>query len=267
MPQIHVNDINLYYESEGTCEALVLISGLGYPLWTWHKMVPYLAEHFRVISFDNRGVGLTDKPAGPYNVQMLAADTLALLDALEIEQAALVGHSMGGFVAQEIALTMPERVSKLVLCSSNFGGPNHVPMTQAAWAALTDVESDPLTRFKNGLRVSTGKNWIKENPEMIQAWIDWRFANPLDIAGYQAQMAVGLGLMEEDAAFEKRLSALQISTLLLFGADDQVVPPANAALLAEKIADSQTIILPGVGHFLPIEAAKDAAKAMIEFLK
>jgi pimeloyl-ACP methyl ester carboxylesterase len=75
MPKAKVNEIELYYETSGSGDPLVLIAGLGYPLWQWHKMVPFLAEHFQVIAFDNRGVGQTDKPAGPYTAQMLAADT------------------------------------------------------------------------------------------------------------------------------------------------------------------------------------------------
>ena len=155
MPKTVSNGINLYYETHGTGKPLVLISGLGYSLWQWHKMAPFLAEHFTVITFDNRGVGQSDKPAGPYTVQMLAADTVGLLDALKIEKAIIMGHSMGGFIAQAIALEYPERVDKLILCSTNFGGPHHVPVTPEAMKVLTDVNSDALTRFKNGLAVST----------------------------------------------------------------------------------------------------------------
>ena len=85
MPNIKTNNIELYYEIHGAGQPLVLITGLGYPLWQWHKMVPFLAEHFQVITFDNRGVGQSDKPAGPYTAQLLAADTAGLLDALGIE--------------------------------------------------------------------------------------------------------------------------------------------------------------------------------------
>ena len=82
MPKALVNDIHIDYEIHGDGPPLVLIAGLGYPKWMWHKMVPGLAAHFRVITFDNRGVGESDKPAGPYSAQMLAADTVGLMDAL-----------------------------------------------------------------------------------------------------------------------------------------------------------------------------------------
>ncbi|MFZ5881317.1 MAG: alpha/beta hydrolase [Chloroflexota bacterium] len=267
MPKVKSNGIELYYEIHGAGKALVLISGLGYPLWQWHKMVPFLAEHFQVITFDNRGVGQSDKPAGPYTAQMLAADTAGLLDSLGIEKAVIMGHSMGGFVAQAMALDFPHKVEKLILCSTNFGGPRHVPVTAEAMKVLSDVTSDAVTRFKNGLVVSTAPGWSEKNPEMIETWLQWRIANPIEPASYQAQMMIGLGLMPEAAAFESKLSRVEVPTLILFGEHDKVVPPANASLLAEKIAGSQVKIFPDAGHFFPMEIAEAASRAVIEFAK
>lgn len=267
MPKIKVNEIEIYYEMQGSGAPLILISGLGYSSWQWHKMVPFLAEHFQVITFDNRGVGQSDKPAGPYTAQMLAADTAGLLDSLGIEKAIIAGHSMGGFIAQAMALDFPEKVAKLILCSTNFGGPHHVPVTAEAMKVLTDVTSDALTRFKNGLVVSTAPDWSEKNPEMIEEWIKWRVANPIDPAPYQAQLAIGLSLMPEAAAFLTKLPRLNVPTLILFGAHDKVVPPANASLLAEKIAGSKVLIFPHAGHFFPIEIAETASRAIVEFAK
>ena len=265
MPKITTNNIELYYEIHGAGQPLVLISGLGYPLWQWHKMVPFLAEHFQVITFDNRGVGQSDKPAGPYTAQLLAADTAGLLDALGIEKAIIAGHSMGGFIAQAMALDFPQKVAKLILCSTNFGGPHHVPVTAEAMKVLTDVTSDALTRFKNGLSVSTAPDWSEKNPEMIEEWVKWRIANPIDPAPYQAQLAIGLGLLPEAAAFEDKLPRLNVPTLILFGAHDKVVPPENASLLAEKISGSKVVILPNAGHFFPIEVAEAASRTITDF--
>lgn len=267
MPKIKANGIEIYYEIQGAGAPLVLISGLGYSLWQWHRMVPFLAEHFQVITFDNRGVGQSDKPAGPYTAQMLAADTLGLLEALNLVTATIIGHSMGGFVAQAIALDFPHRVDKLILCSTTFGGPRHVPVTPEAMKILTDVSSDSLTRFKNGLSISTAPGWADANPKMIQKWIEWRVANPVEPASYQAQLAIGLSLLPEAAAFENQLSRINAPTLILFGAHDKVVPPENAALLAAKIAGSQIVIFPEAGHFFPIEIPETASRAVIDFAK
>jgi pimeloyl-ACP methyl ester carboxylesterase len=265
MQKVQSNGIELYYETHGEGQSLVLISGLGYSSWQWHKMVPFLAEHFQVVMFDNRGVGQSDKPAGPYTAQMLAADTVGLLDALGIEKAIVMGHSMGGFIAQAMTLDFPQRVAKLILCSTNFGGPRHIPVTPEAMKVLTDVTSDALTRFKNGLAVSTAPGWPEKNPEMIEEWIRWRVANPIEPVHYQAQLAIGLGLLPEAAAFENKLPEISVPTLILFGAHDKVVPPANADLLAKQIAGSQIRILPDAGHFFPLEIPEAASKAVIEF--
>jgi len=267
MSIISANGINIQYEVQGAGTPLILISGLGYPAWQWKRMLPYLTPHFQVVTFDNRGVGGTDKPAGPYTAGLLAADTAALLGALGISSAVVMGHSMGGFVAQELTLTYPAKVSKLVLSSTNFGGPNHVPITMEAMTVLADVTSDPVTRFKNGLVVSTAPGFAEKHPELIQEWMEWRIANPIDPAGYQAQMAIGLALIPEATSFEHRLPDIKAPTLILFGAHDKVVPPANADLLAAKIPDSKVVILPDAGHFFPVETPEAASQAVINFIK
>ncbi|HLF74087.1 MAG TPA: alpha/beta fold hydrolase [Anaerolineales bacterium] len=267
MPKLKTNAVELYYEIHGEGQPLVLVSGLGYSLWQWHRMAPFLAEHFQVITFDNRGVGQSDRPAGPYTAQMLAADTAGLLDALGIEKAVVMGHSMGGFVAQAMALDFPQKVGRLILCSTSFGGPRHVPVTPEAMKVLTDVSSDPLTRFKNGLAVSTAPGWAEKNPDMIRKWIEWCTANPIEPEAYQAQLAIGLALLPEAAAFEAKLLRLNIPTLILSGAHDKVVPPENASLLAGKIANSRVVIFPEAGHFFPIEIPEAASQVVIEFLR
>jgi 3-oxoadipate enol-lactonase len=266
MPKVKANGIEIYYETNGSGKPLVLISGLGYPLWQWHRMAPYLAERFQVITFDNRGVGQSDKPAGPYSAQMLAADTAGLLDALGIEKAAIMGHSMGGFIAQATALDFPEKVSELILCSTNFGGPHHVPVTPEAFAVLSDTTSDPLIRFTNGLKVSTAPGWADAHPDIVKEWVNWRVANPVEPLPYQAQLAIGLALTSEEAAFENKLSNISVPTLILFGAHDKVVPPENADLLRKQIRGSRTAIIPDAGHFFPIEVPEAASRIVIDFL-
>ncbi len=265
MPKAKSNGIELYYETHGEGQPLVLISGIGYSLWQWHRMVPFLERRFRVIVLDNRGVGQSDKPAGPYSAQMLAADTAGLLDALDIESAIVMGHSMGGFIAQAMALDFPPKVAKLILCSTNFGGPHAVPITPEAMRVLSDVTGDPLTRFKNGLNVSTAPGWAEKNPQVLEEWIQWRLAHPVDPPPYQAQLAIGLSLIPEAAAFESKLPRIKIPTLILFGVHDKVVPPENADLLAKQITNSKTVVFPDAGHFFPIEIPEAAARAVVEF--
>jgi pimeloyl-ACP methyl ester carboxylesterase len=266
MPKVHANGIDIYYEIQGQGRPLVLIAGISYTHWMWHKMAPELAQHYQVILFDNRGVGETDATAGPYSAQMMAEDTAGLLDALNIEKAAIMGHSMGGFIAQALVLDHPERVEKLILAATNFGGPNHIPVTPEAMAVLSDVSGDPLERFKRGLQVSTAPGFAEANPEIIAAWVAYRSDNPIDPSAYQAQLAVGLGLISEQASFEKKLKNVQAPTLILFGEHDKVVPVGNAELLHQQIPNSQIKILSNAGHFFPIEKPHAATEAIVEFL-
>ena len=268
MPKIHANGIDIYYEVHGPTEAmpLVLIAGIGYDHWVWHKMVPGFAQNFQVITFDNRGVGQTEKPPGPYTAQMLAADTAGLMRGLQIPKAAVLGHSMGGFVAQALALDYAEMVDKLILAATSFGGPHHIPVTPEAMAVLKDTTLDPVERFKRGIAVSTAPGFAESHPEIIQEWVTHTIQNPIQPAAYQAQYAVGDKLFEPEACFEGKLREIDAPTLILFGEHDQVMPPGNAELLANEIQNSQIVILPNAGHFFPFETPEAAVQAVTDFL-
>ena len=267
MATITANGISIAYEIEGSGPPLALVAGLGYSRWMWHKMVPGLAKNFTVLHYDNRGVGESDKPAGPYNAQLLADDLAGLLEALGMGQTAVFGHSMGGFVAQAFALAYPEKVSKLILSATNFGGPRHVPVTQEALAVLMDTTSDPLTRLRNGILISCAAGFGERQPKIVDEWLDYRANHPIDPAGYQAQMGVGLSLMSEEACFEHKLPAIAAPTLILSGAEDKVVPPANVDLLAQAITQAETAVIDQAGHFFPFEQPETAVSIVTNFLQ
>jgi pimeloyl-ACP methyl ester carboxylesterase len=267
MPKAHANGIDIYYEIHGSGDPLVLINGLGYDLWMWHKMIPGLAEHLQVIAFDNRGVGKTDKPDGPYTAQMLADDTAGLLEALEISRAAVMGHSMGGFVAQALVVSRPELVSKLILSATNYGGPRHIPVTQEALTVITDTKSDPIERLKRGILVACAPGFGETHPEIVEEWVDYRVENPTLPEHQLAQIAIGMAMMDEEACFERKLKSVRVPTLILFGEHDKVVPPGNAELLAREIPNSTIKILPNAGHFFPLELPNEAVATIVEFLK
>jgi pimeloyl-ACP methyl ester carboxylesterase len=267
MPTMQANGITINYEEHGSGEPLLLISGLGYSLWQWHRMVPLLTDHFRVILFDNRGAGGSDKPEGPYTVQMLAADTAGLLDGLGIRRATVLGHSMGGFVAQQLALSRPDLIGRLILAATNFGGPNHVPISPEAMQVLLDRTGDPRALVQRGIEIACAPGFAEAHPDVVQAIIAYRFTVPVPAAAYTAQLAVGIGLLSAEAAFEGRLHAITAPTLVVYGADDRVMPAGNAPLFQREIPHATVLIWPECGHMFSLEKPALAAETLITWCR
>src|SRR5436305_1514144 len=157
MPFAQANDTTLYYEVQGDGPNLALIEGVGYHTWMWYKQFPAFSRHFRTLIYDNRGVGLSDKPPGPYTHEQNADDLAALLDHLGWERTHVLGISMGGFIAQEFALKYPERLEKLVLVATAFGGKNMVPVPPEAIKAMTpDPSLSPEERIRAAMPIAFG---------------------------------------------------------------------------------------------------------------
>src|SRR5205807_3418957 len=135
----------------GSGMPLLLIQGLGYGRWSWEPSLPGLAERHRVVYFDNRGIGESDKPAGPYTARAMAGDALQVLDDAGVDRAHVLGASLGGMIAQELAVAAPERVDKLVLCCTTPGGAATVPMPQVTVDLFAEAATLPpevaLRRF------------------------------------------------------------------------------------------------------------------------
>lgn len=267
MPKLKSNQIEIYYEIHGSGQPLVLIAGVGYGAWFWHKLVQELKADFQVIIFDNRGSGQSDQPVGPYTVPMLAADTAGLLDALELEGTAVMGHSLGGFIAQELIVSRPELVGKLILASTNHGGMQVIPITPEAMEVLTNREGDPVALIKRGIEIACAPGFGEMHPEVVKELMDYRFTNPVPPPQYQAQIAAGAGTAAYSAdVVDQRMLSIQVPTLILFGEHDRVVPPGNAELMADKIPDARVEILPHTGHMFPIEDPQATAAILREFL-
>jgi 3-oxoadipate enol-lactonase len=252
-------DARIAYEVLGDGPPLLLCQGLGYTRSGWGPGRGLLAERFAVVAFDNRGIGESDVPSGPYTAAQLAGDALAVLDAAGFERAHVVGASLGGMVAQEVALAAPERVDKLVLACTTPGGANAFPMPAAtvalfAQAALLDP-LDALRRFVvNALAPDAP-------PELVEEIYAYRLANPPDLAGWQAQAAAGASHDAYD-----RLSRIAAPTLVLHGTADNVVDYRNSELLAERIPNARLELFPGAGHLFFWEQPERFATAVGGFL-
>lgn len=250
--------VRIAYDVEGAGEPVLLIQGLGYGRRGWGPAHALLAQRYQVVSFDNRGFGESDAPPGPYTTAQLAQDALAVLDATEIDRAHVIGISLGGMVAQELVLTRPERVRKLVLCSTTPGGPKSVPMPEQTVALMgRQPELDP----QDALRLFVVNALSPDPPaELVEEIVAYRAANPPHPAGWLAQASAGAA---HDAM--ARLGAIDLPTLIVHGTADNVVDSGNAPLLAEGIPGARLELFEGSGHLLPWERPAEFAALVEEF--
>jgi 3-oxoadipate enol-lactonase len=259
-----LNDgVRIAYEVLGAGEPLLFIHGLGYDRRGWGPLPALLADDFQVLLFDNRGVGESDVPEGPYAVSQMAADAVAVLDAAGVERAHVLGVSLGGYIAQDLALTYPERVRRLVLASTAPGGPRSHPMPQAGLEAFGRF---PTMEREAGLRLmvesSLGAHGVRERPELVEEIVAYRLARAPTLAGWQAQAYAGATFDAYD-----RVPAIATPTLVLHGGADTVVDPRNAELLVELIPDTRVELVPDRGHLVVWEEAELLAPVVREFLR
>ncbi|MCU1590589.1 MAG: Lipase/esterase [Frankiales bacterium] len=250
------------WESDGPedAPAVLLIMGLAYPAAMWFRLVPALAERYRVVRLDNRGAGLTgDVPGAPYTVETMAADCLAVLDAAGIASAHVVGISMGGLMAQEIAVTAPERVRSLCLMATHPGiahaaiDPETLTMVTAGRAAMTPQEAAEASIPFN-YAPSTARERIEE---------DWAVRFPLacTLAGYTAQVQGTLPWTRYDD-----LPSITTPTMVMYGELDRLVLPANATTIAERIPGAELVAVPDANHVLMTDQPEQVGKLLLDWL-
>ena len=231
MPTQHVNDIAMYYEGHGDGEPLVLIPGLSADVSDYARLIAELARHFRVIAFDNRGAGRSDKPDAPYSIQMMSDDAAALLDALGIGPAHIVGTSMGGRVGVDLALRHPEHVRSLILVSTAMR-----PAPETLWRRLL-LDVLPRVMPMRGSRA---------HPQPYYAFVRQRQAS----RSYDAST---------------QLSEIHVPTFILHGRNDRTTPLRLAEEMHARIAGSQMITFPG-GHIFFFLHPKKLVDAITAFL-
>src|SRR5690348_14403771 len=254
--------VRIAYEARGDGAPLVLVHGLAYDRAGWGRFPDLLAEHFRVLLLDNRGVGESEAPEGPYAVSQMAADVAAVLDDAGVERTHLFGVSLGGYIAQEFALTHPERVDKLVLCSTAPGGPKAHPMPQATVDVFARY---PTMEREAGLRMfvenSLGARGARERPALVEEIFAYRLGHAPSVAAWQAQAYAGATFDAYD-----RIAAIAAPTLVVHGGEDVVVDPRNALLLGELIPNARVELVPERGHLLVWEDSERVAELVTEFL-
>ena len=272
MPHLTRAGVRIYWEEEGREEhegldggapqhdPLLLIMGLGATLEWWNRLRPLLASRFRTILFDNRGVGRSDVPPGPYSIPMMADDASAVLDAAGVASAHVVGFSMGGCIAQELVLRHPARVRSLVLGCTSCGGRDAVPAAPEVRAALTSRAN--MSR-EEAMWTMAPYTFDASTPrEVIAGEFALRLRATVGNDGFFAQLEA----IRMWPGSLSRLGAVSAPTLVIHGETDQLVPPENGRILARAIPHATLDMLPRASHIFMTDQFEPASQAILAFL-
>jgi 3-oxoadipate enol-lactonase len=250
--------VKIYWDEQGSGEPFLLIEGLSYPSYMWHRTRPALAERFRTIALDNRGIGQSDIPEGTYPIALMASDAAAVLDAAGVESAHVFGASMGGMIAQEFALNYPQRVRSLILGCTSPGGSEAVhPEAEALQTllrqGLTPEEArEAIIPFIYD--VKTPRALIDEDMAIRMKWYP-------TAQGYAGQLQGVFAWESYD-----RLPQITAPTLLIHGETDRLIPAANSKLIAERIPGAKLMLIPNASHIFATDEPAAAQRAILEFL-
>jgi pimeloyl-ACP methyl ester carboxylesterase len=264
MPTAQVGDINIYYESHGDGEPLLLIMGYGQYSALWAPVIHDFSPTYRVISFDNRGTGRSDKPDIPYTMKMMADDARGLLDAIGVDSAHVFGMSMGGMIAQEFALNYPNKLRSLILGCTNCGGTKMTLPSQEALAFLLGPEMAKLSaeeRARQTVPWLWTQEYIDNNPRAVELFVAVTVEYPTPVHGYRCQAKA---IMAHDTY--DRLPQITAPTLVITGDADRLIPADNSRILASTIPSAELVILENAGHGFITDARAKATRTMLDFL-
>jgi len=248
----------LYWDEQGQGAPVLLIIGLGYPSNLWHRTRPVLSQQFRTVTFDNRGVGLSDVPPGPYSIATMASDAAAVLDAAGIPNAHIFGVSMGGMIAQEFALQYPARTRSLILGCTSPGGQSAV-RAESKVADILMARGMTLEQAREAMLpyiydAGTPREKIEEDLNLRRRWLPSH-------AGYMAQLQ---GILAWESY--TRIAEIAAPTLVIHGKSDALVPPGNGELIAGRIPGAKLILLEHASHLFLTDQTQAAHKEILGFL-
>lgn len=262
MPTVKLGDVNVFYEIEGQGPPLLLIAGLGADSRAWATVKPHLTAHFTCVTFDNRGVGRSEVPPGPYTIDQMGDDAAALIRALDLAPVAVVGWSLGGSVLQALLIRHQELVSRAVLLSAF---PSYTEL-QHAWldCLLTLRQSDlpPVAQALFGMPWGfTPKMLVDHETLVAGAKLAQTLAPPATFEGFSAQAH---GLRRYDS--RPQLPTVKTPTLVLVGAEDTLTPVSQSVEMAELMPNARLQVLPRGGHGMAVEFPAETTAAIRAFL-
>ncbi len=261
-------EVEVAYIVEGNgAETVILIMGLGGRATDWGASLPAaLAERYRVVRMDNRGAGASPPASGGYSLSDLARDVTAVLDAVGAARAHVIGISMGGMIAQLVAIEHAARVDRLVLMSTHYGGHTVEPPHPDAMRLFDPAEflsrgRDPEAMMRFTLSVIAAPGFEQRAPEMYRMMLDNARGQPTPANTFMAQVQA---ILTSDRS--ERVREIRRPTLVLHGALDKLIPPSNAKALAQRIPGARLALLEGVGHMPMLEAPAETVSAIMPFL-
>jgi pimeloyl-ACP methyl ester carboxylesterase len=263
MPQIKVKDINMEYKSSGEGFPLVMIMGLGGSLEWWEPpMIEEISKQYRTIIFDNRGIGQSDKPDMKYSIKMFADDTVGLMDELKIERAHVLGISMGGMIAQEVALNNPERVEKLVLCSTMAGMTGATRLLARLLGGVYKGRMKTPEKTRDMLISAIfSKDFIKANLDKIERAKQTAFKITPSYDEFKRQLDA---IIKFDT--RKRLKTINKPVLIMHGKQDTLIPYKASLELAQLIPYPKLMLFNNSAHALFSQEPEKVLKPLLEFL-
>jgi 3-oxoadipate enol-lactonase len=261
---VNRGDVTLAYSVEGSGDkAVLLVMGLGGRAADWGRVFPAaLARRYKVVRFDNRGTGGSTKATAGFTLEDMAKDAIAVLDEVGTKRAHLVGISMGGMISQLVALDHPERVDRLVLLSTHFGGGNVVHPTAETASVLAAAPGTAVEEvMRRSLKVITAPGFAEAHPEAIDELVAYAVAAPTPAACFMAQLQA---IIDSDRS--ERVSRIRAPTLVVHGDSDALIPVGNGHRLAEAIPGAKLELLGGCGHLPMWERPEELARIVLEFL-
>jgi proline-specific peptidase len=270
-----VNGIRICYEVAGEGEPLLLVHGFGSKKESWIAQFPVLSKHFKVIRFDNRGAGKSDRPKGVYTMEVFADDIKGLMDYLRIEKANIAGWSLGGMIVQNMVLKYPERIKKVILINTNYGFPDEngplvyknmrleeekqkkIDHVKAFWDG---ARSGYYIKFRKEMEANPSKKWygLWSAEDLIEESI----VDPPTAEDIEVQASA----LKSHETFD-RLKSIKSPTLILTASHDRLIPKSTMEEIHEQIPNSKFIIIDKAGHSSPLEKAPEVNQAIIDFLK
>ncbi|WP_336327250.1 alpha/beta fold hydrolase [Halovenus sp. HT40] len=284
MPTVQRDGVRLYYESDdagSTGPPVVFVQGLGVGRWSWQWQREAF-EEFDLLFPDNRGTGNSEAALPPiiprlprplrlllftklagYSTEGLAADLEAILADAGVDEAHVVGASLGGMIAQQYVLDYDRAVSLSLLCTTH-GGEEALPIPDETVEQMFSVPdgADERETIRHRMAPAIGEEFVENNPETVEQIIDWRLEQDAGEVARESQGAAGVNF-----DVSERVHEIDLPTLILHGTDDRVLPVENSELLAEKIPNNRFETIDGGSHLFMIEDSKQVNSILREFLE